>query len=328
MRVLVTGAGGFVGSALVRQLVAAGHKVCAIIRNPDTKRSGLNRIEHPALKYSVVGDVNAQTNWADSIEGAEVVVHLAARVHVMRQRSPDPLSEYRSTNVFGTRRLAEAAVQASTRRFIFVSSAGVHGMATHNGQRFCETDEPRPHDAYTISKLEAELLLKELAVKSGMEYVILRPPLIYGPGNPGNFFRLIQFIDRGIPLPLASIRNDRSLIYLGNMVDAILICLSHPGAANKIYLVSDGEDISTPELITRLAHAMGKPTPLFPCPAVLLSFVGRLLGKTDEISRLLDSLAVDSSKIRSELGWKPSASLDQGLVETARWFLQTRAAPS
>ena len=215
------------------------------------------------------------------------------------------------------------AAEAGVRRFVFVSSIGVNGNQTKNGP-YTELDEPDPHDLYAISKYEAEQGLQELSALTGMEVVILRPPLVYGPDAPGNFRRLLNLVEKELPLPLGAVDNRRSFIYLGNLVDAIALCLKHPSAANQTYLVSDGEDVSTPELIRLLAMQLGKRARLLSVPPGLLELAGKLVGKRAAVQRLLGSLAVDSGKIRRELGWRPPCSLDEGLRETARWYLDKR----
>ena len=321
MNICVTGANSFVGSALCKSLFDLNHQVCGIIRNRDSARGckGIN--------YFLVESINAETSWDSALRNIEVIIHLAARVHVLKETIPDPITAFRQINTLGTEHLARMAAQMGVRRLVFLSTIGVNGKETPD-KPFNETDTLAPRDAYALSKWEAELALMQVATETSLEVVILRPPLVYGPGVKGNFLRLLQAVRRGIPLPLASIRNRRSIIFLGNLVEAIITCMTHPQAKGKTYLVSDDEHISTAELISRIARAMGKPARLWPFPAELLRIAATLAGKSAEADRLLNSLLVDSSKIRSELGWKPSSSLDQGLAETARWFLQTQATPS
>lgn len=311
-RILVTGAGGFVGRALTAALDDAGLDWTAATRQPS-----------PALgdRQIVVGNIGAKTDWRAALQGIDCVVHLAARTHVLDERSSDPLTAYRSINLFGTTTLARQAAAAGVRRLVFLSSIKVNGEAT-TARPYTEDDTPRPEDAYGISKLEAEDALRRIGTDSGLETVVLRPPLVYGPGVKGNFLRLLRLIERGIPLPLASVNNRRSLIGVANLADAIVSCINAPAAAGKTYLVSDGEDISTPTLITKIAGAMGRTPHLLPCPVTLLNFGATLLGKHAAAMRLTGSLQVDSSRIRRDLGWQPRYSLDQGLNATVQWYHQ------
>jgi UDP-glucose 4-epimerase len=264
----------------------------------------------------VVGEIGANTGWQRAVDGCDAVVHLAARVHVMRDSAADPLAAFRAVNVDGTLNLARQAAAAGVKRFVFLSSIKVNGEGSE--VPYLESDSPAPLDPYAISKWEAEQGLREIAAQTGMEVVILRPPLVYGPGVKANFARLIRAVERGWPLPLGAIDNRRSLLFLGNLVDAIRLCLEHPAAANRTYLLSDGEDVSSAELVRRLAKAMGKPARLLPVPAWAFGLAGRLLGRRQEVARLLGSLTVDSSAIRRELGWVPPYTLDQGLALTVR----------
>lgn len=302
-QVLVTGANGFVGQALRAQLAARGQVVKAAVRRP--LPAGI-----------VVGELGAETVWSVALADCDAVVHLAARVHVMRDGAADPLAAFRAVNVEGTLNLARQAARAGVKRFVFLSSIKVNGEG--RDEPYGEADSATPVDPYAISKWEAEQGLREIAAQTGMEVVILRPPLVYGPGVKANFARLIRAVDRGWPLPLGAIHNRRSLLFLGNLVDAIRLCLEHPAAANRTYLLSDGEDISSPELVRRLARAMGKPARLLPVPAWAFGMAGRLLGKRQEVARLLGSLTIDSRAIRRELGWVPPYTLDQGLALTVR----------
>jgi nucleoside-diphosphate-sugar epimerase len=270
-----------------------------------------------------IGNIGADTDWTQALVGVSSVVHLAGRAHTLRETCPDPISLFRSVNREGTLRLARMAAEAGVRRFVFVSSIGVNGNQTKNGL-YTELDEPKPHDLYAISKYEAEQGLHEISALTGMQFVIVRPTLVYGPDAPGNFRKLLHLVEKGLPLPFGTVNNRRSLLYLGNLVDALALCLTHPSAANQIYLVSDGEDVSTPELIRLLAMQLGKRAHLLPVPPRLLELAGKLVGKSAAVQRLLGSLAVDSGKIRRELGWRPPYSLDEGLRETAKRYLDKR----
>lgn len=313
-RVLVTGASGFVGNALVSWLLRHGRGVRAAVRTAERGASFVDT----NCDVTVVGDIGRTTDWTRALDGIEVVVHLAGRAHVLDETSSDPLREFRAVNVEGTVRLAEQAARGA-RRLVFVSSIGVNGTKTAEAP-FSESSPACPTEHYAISKHEAELRLAELARRTALEVVVVRPPLVYGPRCPGNFLRLIRLVDSGIPLPLASIRNVRSFIHVDNLASALLACASHPAAAGKTYLVDDGEVTSTPELVRMLARLLGRSTPVFPFPVHVLGWIGRLTGRGDSIARLVDSLAVDGSAIRRELSWKPHVDLSHGLAETVRWY--------
>ncbi len=314
MTVAVVGANGFIGSALTHKLCEKGYDVKGIVRS---KERTLNPNNH--LEIIAVGEINGDTNWNDALKGIDVVIHLAARVHKLNDASVNPLAEYRRVNTEGTQRLAEVSAEAGVKRLIFISTIKVNGERT-TGDAFAENHLAHPQDPYAISKWEAEQVLHRVAKYTGLEVVIIRPPLVYGPGVKANFLSLFKIVDRGIPLPLASIKNRRSFIYLGNLVDAIVTCATHAEAAGQTYLVSDGEDVSTPELIRRVADALGKTAQLFPFPPALMKLAGKLTGKSDAVERLVSSLTIDSSKIRHELNWTPPYTMDQGLKETAEWF--------
>lgn len=312
MRVLVSGANGFIGQAVCQALSNSGcnHEIRGAIRKGALH--GIASVE--------VGDIGPETDWFAALQSVDIVVHLAARVHVMRETAMDALAEFRKTNTAGTETLAKAAARMGVRRFIYISSIKVNGEETL-GASFKETDLPGPTDPYAISKYEAEQLLWQIGNEMGMEIVILRPPLIYGPGVRANFLRLMGSVVRGVPLPLAKVKNVRSLLYLGNLVDAIVVSVDHPAAAGKVFLLSDGEDISTPTLIRKIGRALGCPARLWPVPVMILQLVGKLTGKSAEVERLLGSLAVDSSRIRHDLGWHPPFTLNEGLQLTAQWYL-------
>lgn len=262
----------------------------------------------------IIPDLHAQSDWAAALAGCDTVVHLAARVHVMHDTAADPLVLYRATNTDATLNLARQAVLAGVKRFVFVSSIKVNGEGRDTAYQ--ETDTPMPEDAYALSKWEAEQGLWRVARETGLEVVILRPPLVYGPGVKANFRRLLDTVTRGWPLPLGAIRNRRSLLYLGNFVDAIRICIEHPAAAGQTFLVDDGQPVSTPELVRAVAHAMGRPARLLPVPIGLLEFGGALLGRRAAVARLTGSLWLDSSLIRTRLGWTPPYSMAAGLEAT------------
>lgn len=268
---------------------------------------------------AVVDDIGAAPDWAAVLGGVECVVHLAARTHVFERAVSADLTEYRRVNVEGTRHLAQAAVRAGVHRFVFLSSIKVNGEATFD-LPFRESDPARPEDAYGITKKEAEDVLTLISRDSAMDTVILRPPLVYGPGVKANFLRLMRLVTLGVPLPLGSIRNRRSLLYVGNLVDAILSCMAASNAARRVFLLSDGEDLSTPQLIAALACALHVSGRLLNCPVAALEMAGRFLGKSSEIARLTRSLQVDSGLIRHELGWRPPYTVAQAMAETAQWY--------
>lgn len=270
------------------------------------------------MEWVEVGEIGPYTDWAGALRGVDIVIHLAARVHVMRETAPDPASTYDYVNFRGTERLARQAAEAEIGRFVFLSTVKVNGEAT-DGMPFDETDPAFPQDPYAISKWRAETALSRIAGETGLKITVLRIPLVYGPGVGGNFLRLMKWIYRGIPLPLAGIKNRRSLLYLGNLVDALIACAVAQRAEGKTFIVSDGEEVSTPELIRRLAAAMGKKARLFHLPIPLLRFAG----EHQAVSRLSQSLVVDGSAIRRETGWIPPYSMDCGLGETAKWFLNS-----
>ncbi|WP_332742510.1 UDP-glucose 4-epimerase family protein [Hydrogenophaga sp.] len=306
MTVLVTGASGFVGRALCRRALAVGLNVRAAMRNPREAVAHLAAIEVPSLDH--------QTDWAMALADCRAVVHTAARVHVMDEVAMNPLTEFRRVNVEGTLHLAHQAAAAGVRRFVFVSSIKVNGESTPAGDPFTANDTPAPHDAYGISKMEAELGLRQVAIDTGMEVAIVRPPLVYGPGVKANFASMMRVVQRGIPLPLGSITyNRRSFVALENLVDLLITCIDHPAAANQTFLVSDGEDLSTADLLRRLGRAQGTSARLFPVPPALLQVGANLLGKGAVAQRLLGNLQIDLSHTSNTLNWTPPLSVDEGL---------------
>jgi nucleoside-diphosphate-sugar epimerase len=312
MRFVVTGANGFVGHALCLEALSRGLDV-----QPAT-RSACDLLGVGASL--AVGSLHESTDWRAALVNCAAVVHLAARVHVMQEEADDPLTDFRRVNVQGTINLANQAAAAGVKRFVYVSSIKVNGEATQLLFPFRADGEPSPSDAYGISKKEAEEGLRDIAAKTGMEVVIIRPPLVYGPGVKANFASMIRWLESGIPLPLGAIRNRRSLVSLVNLVDLIIICLTHPAAANQTFMVSDGEDVATTELLRRMGKAMGQSARLVPVPEGLLKLMASLLGKSDMAQRLCGSLQVDISKTRELLGWTPPQTLDEGLAQAALWF--------
>jgi len=317
-RILVTGANGFVGQSLCRMLLARGFQVRAALRSTEKAQAFSQLLASEKLECVVSGELSQTQNWAKLVHEVDAVVHLAARVHVMNESTGDPLEKYRATNVAGTMQLAQAAAQAGVKRFVYLSSIKVNGEFTQrysvqDWQQFTEQDEINCQDPYGKSKWEAEQALVEISKVTGMESVILRPPLVYGRGVKANFQSLLKLVQVGIPLPLAWIQNKRSLVYVENLADAILACLTHPAAAGQTYLVSDNEAVSTADLIRELARALGKSARLWPFPPRIMQIAAKLLGKGAVVDRLLESLLVNNTKIKRELNWQPPYTLQEAL---------------
>lgn len=311
--ILITGANGFVGRALCQRLLTEGLDVRGAIRT-DAQRLGM-----PAgVAVVAVGDINQSTPWMEALAGIDVVVHLAARVHVMAEKASDPLAIFREVNVSGAESLARQAAASHVRRFVYISTLKIHGESS--SRPLTEEDEALPGDPYSVSKWEAERALRRVAVETGMDVVIIRPPLVYGPHVKANFLYLLKLIDSGIPLPLGAVSNMRSFVYLGNLVDAVTVAISHPGACGQPFLVSDGHDVSTRQLIASMASTMGKPLRLWSIPTGFLRFLGTLCGRQGEIDRLTGSLTVDISRIKERLGWQPPYSMMHGLQDTIGWY--------
>ena len=305
MKILVTGANGFVGEALCGELLRRGQSVRAVQRDAIPAIAGVEVAE--------VDSVDAFTNWMEALKGVDVVIHLAARVHVMKDAAADPLAEFLKVNLYGTSNLAQQAAREGIRRFVYVSSVKVNGEQTTGSQFFSESDNPNPQGPYAISKWRAEQTLRDIARETGFETVIVRPPLVYGPGVKGNFLTLLTAIARGIPLPLAGANNLRSLLYVGNLADALITCATHPAAAGQTYLVRDGDDVSTAQLVEKIARATGRKSRSFKIPLVLVRTVAGAFGRRKQFDRLFGSLRVNDEKIRSELSWTPPYTLEQGL---------------
>ncbi len=308
MKLLLTGATGFVGTHMLAALQAGGHDIVCLARQVPA------RIEGDNIAFMPYTDADGTADWGCVLPGCETVIHLAGRAHVMHEHAPDALAAFRKVNVEQTLALARQAIAHGVRRFIFISSIKVNGEQTQD-QPFRSTDLPTPQDAYGVSKHEAEQSLLALA-QGKMEIVIVRPPLIYGPGVKANFLQLINTVQRGIPLPLGAIDNQRSLVYVGNLVDLLLTCLSHPQAANRIWLVSDNQDVSTPDLIRLLGEALQMPARLLNVRPAWLTALAKLAGKEAQAEKLLASLQVDISPALQTLGWRPPYSLQQGLAIT------------
>ena len=318
LKILVTGANGFIGRGVCSVLAQRGHTLVRAVRGP---------ARPDELGELAIGEVNGDTAWEAALrQMPEAVVHLAARAHVTRAAAGDAEACWR-TNVDGAVRLAECSAAAGVRRFVFMSSVKVMGEGDEHPYR--ESDEPAPVGVYAHAKWEAEQRLREIAEGSGMELVVLRPPLVYGCGVKANFFSLMRAVDKGIPLPLGAVANRRSLIYLDNLADAVALSLTHPGAAGKTYLVSDGEDVSSAELVRRIAEALGRAPRLVSVAPRWLRLAARLVGKAEAADRLLGSLTVDSRAVRSDLGWSPPHTMHQGLAATAAWYrMAASGAPS
>ncbi|MCC7701834.1 SDR family oxidoreductase [Janthinobacterium sp. GW460P] len=307
--ILVTGASGFVGTALCAELE----------RRSITCTAAVRKASNPA--QLAVGELSATTDWSQALAGCDAVIHLAARVHVMNDTSDDPLTAFRAVNVAASVHLARQAAQHGVKRFVFVSSVKVNGEAT--GTRpFTAFDAGAPQDPYGQSKLEAELALKEVALATGLELVIVRPPLVYGPGVRANFMRLMQLAKIGLPLPLGAIHNQRSMVALDNLVDLLILCCRHPAAPGQTFMVSDDHDVSIGELLRMLASGMGKRTWLMPVPAGLIQRCAALLGKKAVADRLLGSLQVDIAHTKATLGWKPVPDIQESINKTVAHFLK------
>jgi nucleoside-diphosphate-sugar epimerase len=299
------------------RLAREGYLHTVVIRRPvDNFPQSARRVHVPSM--------DANTDWSSALTNQDIVIHCAARVHIMNENSADPLAAFRAVNVEGTLNLALQAAGAGVKRFIFLSSVGVNGAETFDIP-FNENNVAMPHSPYAVSKYEAELGLRLVAEQTGLEVVIIRPPLIYGAGAPGNFQSLIRWLLRGVPLPLGAIKNRRSYIALGNLVDFLVLCLDHPAAANESFLVSDGEDLSTTDLLRRMGSALGKPARLLPVPTALLKLGAAVLGKPEIAQRLCGSLQVDIGKARGLLGWTPPLSVHDGLKQAAEGYLRETA---
>lgn len=330
-RVLVTGASGFVGSALVNALAHKGLTVTAAVRRPASEGktvpinnadceeiaglevSSASKLTASAAKSMAIGELSGSTDWTKALAGQKVVVHCAARAHVMRETRVDSAALYREVNVNATLNLARQAAAAGVRRFVFISSIKVNGEYTEPGQPFTAQDSPLPRDSYAVSKWQAEQGLQVLAKETGLELVIIRPPLIYGAGVKGNFATMVKLLRKGWPLPLGRVNNQRSIVALPNLVDLICTCIHHPNAVGQTFLVKDGSDLSTTELLRQLGHAMGRPARLLPVAPRLLQLGAVVFGKRSLATRLLGSLQVDDQFTRDCLGWQPPFTTEQGL---------------
>ena len=310
---VVTGATGFVGAHLIPALRGAGWTVRAAVRSAGGSLPA-------AVEPVVVGDLTDAPDLREALAGVDAVIHLAGRAHVMRETAADVEGAFRRANVEATRHLAERAAAAGVRRFVFLSSVKVNGERT--GDRpFTEADAPAPEDAYGRSKWRAEQALHAIAAATGLEVAVIRPPLVYGPGVRANFLRLLRLVERGVPLPLGSVCNRRSLVGVWNLCDLIVACAALPAAAGETFLVSDQQDLSTPALIRAIATAMGRPARLVPFPVAALRLAARLAGQGDAVERLVGSLLVDATRATRVLVWKPATTVEEGLRQTVDWYL-------
>lgn len=309
MKILVTGVTGFLGRSLIPKLP---YKIVGISRNAS------DELPFPVHKLDIGPNVDFRT----SLGGADVVIHCAARVHVMNDSSSDPLNSFREVNTLGTLNLAKQAADARIKRFIFISSIKVNGESTKKGAQFSSADEHQPEDPYGISKSEAEMGLLKIAKDTGMEVIIIRPPLVYGPGVKGNFFSLLKLAKMPLPLPFGAIRNKRSMVYVENLVDLIVTCIDHPKAANKVFLASDGDDLSLTRLLALVRKAMGRAKMLIPVSAFVFALVGRVVNRSDVVDRLIGNLQVDSNETKKALNWEPPYTVEQGIQATVDDFLR------
>jgi nucleoside-diphosphate-sugar epimerase len=305
MRTLITGANGFVGLRLCDEILRMGGQVRGAVRSPCQLARGVEQV--------AVGSIDGGTDWTRALNQVDTVIHLAARVHVMQSDAGEPLAEYLKVNLHGTENLAKQAANSGVKRLVYLSSVKVNGEVTLQGSKFTEDGQPNPQDPYGVSKWQAEQALRRIAQNSSLEVVIIRPPLVYGPGVKANFAALMRAVQGGWPLALGSVQNRRSLVALDNLVDLVLTCLSHAGAANETFLVSDGHDLSTTELVRGLARAANMPARLMPVPVWALRAGATLLGMEGEVQRLCGNLQVDISKARSVLGWHPPVAVDEAL---------------
>jgi UDP-glucose 4-epimerase len=314
MKILVTGASGFVGRTLVDTLLRTNNEVIPALRS--------NK-EQVNSSFFLVSDINSTTDWTDGLVNINVVVHCAARVHVMNETEEDALQAFREVNTQGTLNLAQQAAVAGVKRFVFVSSIKVNGEGTLLGKPYSHSDSPCPEDPYGVSKAEAEALLLEFGKESGMEIVIIRPPLVYGPGVKANFAALMKLSSFGLPLPLGGITNNlRSLVYIDNLADLIITCIEHPNAVNKVFLVSDDEDISTASMLKLFSQSFGKSGFMIRIPVSWLKLLGKVTGKNNVIERLCGSLQVDITDTKNSLNWKPPVSVNDGFLKTVHHFQQ------
>lgn len=313
MTVLLTGSSGFVGRHL-----------CQYLRERSIPVRPAARAGASAGGAIVVGEIGPDTDWSMALQGIETIVHAAGRAHMLRDRAVDPLAEYRAVNVAGTVRLASQAASVGVKKFVYLSSIKVNGNRTSLDRGFSAEDRPAAEDPYGQSKMEAEQSLLELAKGTSIDVAIVRPPLVYGPGVRANFLRMLRAVHHRVPLPLASVHNRRSMVSVWNLCDFLTRLIGGEAPANRIWMVSDDEDLSTPELLRRIGTALGVSPRLFPCPPGLIRLAGTLLGRGEEAARVCESLRVDIDDTKSLLGWRPPVSVDEGLRRTAEWYLEPK----
>lgn len=316
MSIAITGGSGFVGSKLITELAKQRVKGIVFTRQAIALPEHFNNI--------VIPTIGSMTDYGDCFKNTDCIVHAAARVHVLNDVSVDPLAEFREVNTFGTLNLARQAVAAGVKRFIFISSVKVNGESTIGNQCFTADDTPQPQDPYGVSKLEAEKGLTKIAEETGLEVVIIRPTLVYGPGVKANFESMMSWLVRGIPLPFGSINNGRSLVALDNLVSLILVCVEHPKAKGEVFMVSDDDDLSTTKLLRLLALSLGSPKRLIPISKIILEFAASIIGRRDLAVKLCSSLRVDISKTKTLLEWSPPVSVNDALHQTAQYYLETQ----
>ena len=315
MSIFLTGSSGFIGSALSKKLLSDNFIVYTKMHS--------NRFSDCVINLTSDSEPEQAKPLSDALKNCQVFFHLAARAHILKETESDPLSVFRQANVNETLRFAQIAADAGVKRFVFLSSIGVNGLYSSD-KPFTESDTTNPHNPYTTSKFEAEELLRKLEQKSNMEVVIIRSPIVYGPKLKANFLNLFKIVDMGLPLPFGSIQNRRSIIYVGNLVDALIRCATHPAAAGQTFIVSDNEVVSTPQLVRAIGRAIRRPSLIFPLPLPIMQVCAGLVGKSSVIDRLTQSLEVNSSKMRRELGWEPPYTMQQGLEATAEWFAESK----
>lgn len=320
-KILLTGGTGFVGRPLLEALVTAGYPVVNVTRQSAA-------IALPGVQSCVIPTLSGDNNWSASLKGVEVIIHSAGRAHIMNETHSNPLQAFREVNVDATLNLARQAAQAGVKRFIFVSSVKVNGEETERNRAFKPSDVPAPLDDYGVSKLEAEQALMALAKQTAMNVVIIRPVLVYGPGVKANFEKMLATVDKGLPLPFRTINNRRSLVFIDNLIDLIRVCIHHPEAANRVFLVSDGEDLSIGQILEKLAVAMNKKSRIFSFPQPLLGLVASMVGKKAFFQRLCGSLQVDIADTRALLGWTPPVSIDEAFAITARSYQEKQSGTS
>lgn len=322
MKILLTGANGFIGRFLYWELVHRGHKVTCAIRK---KHAWLNCHDSMPEKNCYYETLDRQTDFTGALTDIEVVVHLAARAHMPTKNDYDMYTDFMEINFHGTINLAKQALKKGVKRFVFISSIGVHGKATPEGCRYTEGDEEKPYNSYTFSKMKAEMGLRKLSQKSAMEVVIVRPPLVYGPYVKANFLKLMRLVYTGLPLPFAGIHNVRSFIYIDNLTDVVALCVTAANAGNQTFIVCDDPPLSTSQLLHKISHAMGKRPHLFWCPPAVVKTVATVLQKEAIYHRLWENLAASAKKIQNQLGWEPKISVDEGIWKTVSWFCEKKS---